>query len=94
LRTHQLYPAQTRILALAAIGPGDHVLDIVTGLVTFRATEMTGRKRRVVGVNIFNEMADTRYRVSLSPSPERTIRLSTLFRDEKSEKPLRIRAAQ
>ena len=37
--------------------------------------------------------ARARYRASLSPSPEGN-RLSALFCNEKSEKPLRIRAAQ
>jgi hypothetical protein len=50
----QVYSAQTQIPALAAIGAGDHVLDIITGI-DIRAAEMTGWKRRVVGVNIFNE---------------------------------------
>ena len=36
----------------------------------------------------------SRARASLSPSREKRNRLSTLFCDEKSEKPLRIRAAQ
>jgi ubiquinone/menaquinone biosynthesis C-methylase UbiE len=57
---HQLEPAQTRMLALAAIRPGDHVLDIAcgTGLVTFRAAEMTGPTGRVVGLDISGEMVE------------------------------------
>ncbi|HEY5704188.1 MAG TPA: methyltransferase domain-containing protein [Terrimicrobiaceae bacterium] len=56
----QLEPAQTRMLALAAIRSGDHVLDIAcgTGLVTFRAAEMTGPKGHVVGVDISSEMVE------------------------------------
>jgi hypothetical protein len=41
----QVYSAQTQIPALAAIGAGDHVLDIITGI-DIRAAEMTGWKRR------------------------------------------------
>ena len=54
----QLEPAQTRMLALAEIRPGDHVLDIAcgTGLVTFRAAEMAGPNGYVVGVDISDEM--------------------------------------
>ena len=56
----QLEPAQTRMLALAGIRPGDQVLDVAcgTGLVTFRAAEMTGPKGRVVGVDISDEMIE------------------------------------
>jgi ubiquinone/menaquinone biosynthesis C-methylase UbiE len=55
---NHLEPAQTRMLALAAIRRGDHVLDIAcgTGLVTFRAAEITGPTGRVVGLDISGEM--------------------------------------
>ncbi len=48
------------MLALAGIRPGDQVLDVAcgTGLVTFRAAEMTGPKGRVVGVDISDEMIE------------------------------------
>lgn len=56
----QLEPAQTRMLALAQICPGHHVLDIAcgTGLVTFRAARMAGSTGRVIGVDISGEMVE------------------------------------
>jgi ubiquinone/menaquinone biosynthesis C-methylase UbiE len=48
------------MLALAAIQPGDEVLDIAcgTGLVTFRAAEATGPEGHVVGTDISGEMVE------------------------------------
>jgi ubiquinone/menaquinone biosynthesis C-methylase UbiE len=56
----QLEPAQTRMLALAEISPGNHVLDIAcgTGLVTFQAARMVGPTGRVIGVDISGEMVE------------------------------------
>src|SRR2546428_176361 len=57
----QLEPAQTRLLALAAIAPGARVLDVAcgTGLVTFpaaRAAAPTSAGGRVVGTDLSQEM--------------------------------------
>jgi ubiquinone/menaquinone biosynthesis C-methylase UbiE len=54
----QLRPAQDRLLELAALQPGEHVLDVAcgTGLVTFRAAEAVGPTGRVVGTDISDEM--------------------------------------
>ena len=54
----QLQPAQTRLLALADIKPGAHVLDIAcgTGLVTFPAARAAGAAGRVVGTDLSQEM--------------------------------------
>ncbi len=56
----QLEPAQDRMLALAAIGEGERVIDVAcgTGLVTFRAAEATGPRGRVVATDISDVMAD------------------------------------
>lgn len=50
----QLWPAQERLLALANIRPGEHVLDVAcgTGLVTFRAADAVGPPGRVLGTDI------------------------------------------
>jgi ubiquinone/menaquinone biosynthesis C-methylase UbiE len=50
----QLAPAQDRLLEMAAIRPGDQVLDVAcgTGLVTFRAAGLTGQTGAVVGSDI------------------------------------------
>jgi len=49
-----LAPAQHRLLALAAIGPGERVLDVAcgTGLVTFAAADAVGAGGTVVGVDL------------------------------------------
>jgi ubiquinone/menaquinone biosynthesis C-methylase UbiE len=56
----QLQPAQTRLLALADIKPGAHVLDIAcgTGLVTFPAARAAGAAGRVVGTDLSEEMVN------------------------------------
>lgn len=57
----QLEPAQNRMLALAAIRPGDRVLDVAcgTGLVTFRAAEIVGSTGQVTGVDISGQMIES-----------------------------------
>ncbi len=54
----QLAPAQERLLALAAIRPGERVLDIAcgTGLVTFPAAAATGPNGYVLATDISEEM--------------------------------------
>jgi ubiquinone/menaquinone biosynthesis C-methylase UbiE len=54
----QLEPAQTRMIEMAALERGEHVLDTAcgTGLVTFRAAEAVGPDGRVVGTDISEEM--------------------------------------
>jgi ubiquinone/menaquinone biosynthesis C-methylase UbiE len=54
----QLEPAQSRLLSLAALSPGDRVLDVAcgTGLVTFRAAEAVGAGGEVVGTDISEVM--------------------------------------
>jgi ubiquinone/menaquinone biosynthesis C-methylase UbiE len=56
----QLEPAQTRMLKLVAIQPGDRVLDVAcgTGLVTFRVAEAVGANGHVVGIDISGEMVE------------------------------------
>lgn len=56
----QLEPAQTRLLALADVKPGAHVLDIAcgTGLVTFPAARAAGARGRVVGTDLSQEMVN------------------------------------
>lgn len=56
----QLEPAQTRMLELAELGPGERVVDIAcgTGLVTFRAAAAVGADGRVVGTDISEGMLD------------------------------------
>ena len=54
----QLEPAQSHLLDLAQIGSGSKVLDAAcgTGLVTFRAAELTGSEGSVTGTDISEQM--------------------------------------
>lgn len=54
----QLKVAQDRVLALAELRPGEHVLNVAcgTGLVTLRAAGQVGPTGRVVGTDISNVM--------------------------------------
>lgn len=56
----QLWPAQEKLLAQAAIQPGEHVLDVAcgTGLVTFKAADATGPSGRVVATDISGTMVE------------------------------------
>lgn len=56
----QLQPAQKRLLALAQLRPGEHVIDVAcgTGLVTFDAAQAVGRTGRVVGTDLSQDMVD------------------------------------
>jgi ubiquinone/menaquinone biosynthesis C-methylase UbiE len=54
----QLAPAHERVIALAAIRPGERVLDVAcgTGLVTFRAAELAGPAGTVMATDISEGM--------------------------------------
>ncbi len=54
----QLDPAQTALLEMAGLVPGERVLDVAcgTGLVTFRAAEAVGTAGSVLGTDISEEM--------------------------------------
>ena len=54
----QLAPAQERLLSLAALRPGERVLDVAcgTGLVTFRAAEAVGRSGSITATDISDAM--------------------------------------
>lgn len=56
----QLWPAQERLLAMASIRPGEHILDVAcgTGLVTFKAADASGPTGRVVATDISAAMVD------------------------------------
>jgi ubiquinone/menaquinone biosynthesis C-methylase UbiE len=56
----QLEPAQSALLALAALAPGMRVLDVAcgTGLVTFPAAAAVGGAGRVVGTDLSQEMVN------------------------------------
>lgn len=57
----QLKPAQDTLLALAALQPGERVLDIAcgTGLVTFRAADAVGPSGRVFATDISEKMVES-----------------------------------
>lgn len=52
--------ARTQLLALAALAPGERVLDVAcgTGLVSFAAAAAVGPEGRVVGVDLSGEMVE------------------------------------
>ena len=56
----QLEPAQMLMLDMAALQPGERVLDVAcgTGLVSFRAAEAVGETGAVVGTDISGNMVD------------------------------------
>jgi ubiquinone/menaquinone biosynthesis C-methylase UbiE len=57
----QLEPAHSLMLGMAALRPGERVLDVAcgTGLISFRAAETVGREGTVVGTDISGEMVET-----------------------------------
>ena len=60
----QLAEAQAELLALAALTPGEHVLDVAcgTGLVTFDAYRTVGQGGRVLGTDISESMVEAAQR--------------------------------
>jgi SAM-dependent methyltransferase len=56
----QLKPAQKRLLEMAALQPGERVLDVAcgTGLVTFPILEAVGEEGEVVGTDLSAEMVE------------------------------------
>ena len=56
----QLLPAQTELLAMAALRSGEQVLDVAcgTGLVAFAAAEAVGGQGQVLGVDLSGQMVD------------------------------------
>jgi ubiquinone/menaquinone biosynthesis C-methylase UbiE len=56
----QLLPAQDRLMSMAALQPGERVLDVAcgTGLVTFRAAEAVGATGSVVASDISDRMVE------------------------------------
>lgn len=57
----QIEPAQNLLLQMAALQPGERVLDTAcgTGLVSFRAAELVGPNGAVVGTDISERMVET-----------------------------------
>src|SRR5918996_4546165 len=57
----QLEPAHFLMLDMAALQPGERVLDVAcgTGLISFRAAEAVGEQGTVVGTDISGEMIET-----------------------------------
>lgn len=72
----QLWPAQQRLLALAALQPGNRVVDIAcgTGLVTFPAAEAVGPGGLVLATDISERMVA---RVSDEAAARGTLQIST-----------------
>lgn len=71
----QLEPAQSLMLKMTALQPGERVLDVAcgTGLVSFRILEAVGATGAVVGTDISAEMVET----ARSLAAERGIRNAT-----------------
>ena len=63
----QLEPAQSLMLEMAALQPGERVLDVAcgTGLVSFRAVDAVGGSGAVVGTDISQEMVETARRLGV-----------------------------
>jgi len=64
----QLAPAQTRLLEMADIRPGEQVLDVAcgTGLVTCRAARQVGAHGTVIGVDVAGKMVAYAQQVAAS----------------------------
>jgi len=62
----QLEPAQRLLMEMAALRPGERVLDVAcgTGLVTFRAADAVGKEGEVVGTDISDAMVETCQRLA------------------------------
>lgn len=63
----QLEPAQSLMLEMAALEPGERVLDVAcgTGLVSYRILETVGETGAVVGTDISREMVETARRLAI-----------------------------
>ncbi|MCZ6592074.1 MAG: methyltransferase domain-containing protein [Alphaproteobacteria bacterium] len=66
----QLEPAQSLMLDMVALQPGEHVLDTAcgTGLVSFRIVDAVGENGVVVGTDISGEMVETARRLAAERS--------------------------
>lgn len=62
----QLEPAQSLMLEMVDLQPGERVLDVAcgTGLISFRAAEAVGETGAVVGTDISGQMVETARRVA------------------------------